>query len=668
MPWVCAGQIRVTVGFARVHLPTRGGVDAAVLGSARRVSLRSRTALPKWWAVLTGALVTMVGAPVVAAPRPAAHAAPLARPASSPLSSALPGSVVLFVDADDDDDDGVPDRDQPRGPGKHESPEVRWLQADAGAKTGLRAIRGKAVRVLSGGGTYAEGSPPRDLDVRFGLLGVEPGAARVELTVGTLDARIYEMMPFDGGGARVDMVASHASLSRTLPSSLLPREDRDGTDTDALHWLVKGPLAGMPDELSLISTGADGRPLDTLEHVRLRAMACPGAAAPPLACRTTEPIRAVTDGLDRSHPRALERSLRAEVGGRLIVFSLGQKAASIRVGGPRQTRLGPLERYRARLRVRVLRTGPGGGVAVGWDTAGGIEIARQEVANANALWGQCGVQFGDPADLDVEVVDPPPPHLFAVGCGLGLPAKGGKLLLRVGDRRLEIPTWPGAPPESVAERIATRVRRLGYRALLSPNPRESFAANPSVDVLVRSARGKYVPLDVLPPPSIGGETNLEVCLGAVNLSDGLNHFTDADAAAGTLEERALLKAIADDDPTTIDVLLLPYFVTVGRIGESFVDAAGLGVRNAIIVDRAGVRAGARSFALAHELGHVLLQVAGHPDDFGSDRPTSLMDADAADSSIFGPRRLSVAECERAILQNGPGSPLPLLEPWPLVGR
>jgi hypothetical protein len=592
----------------------------------------------------------MPGRPVATAPAP------------------LPSSVVLFVDGDDDDDDGVPDRDQDQRAPKNGSTEVHWLEADARAKNGLRAIRGPGVRVLSGGGAFAEGSPPRELDARFGLLGVEPGAARVELTSGNVDARIYEVMPFDGGGARVDMVASHASLSRTLPSSLLPKEDRDGADTDALHWLVIGPPAGLPEELSMMSTSADGRPLDSLEHVSLRAVACPGPPSPALGCRMTEPIRAATDGLDRAHPRALERSLHAEVGGRLIVFSLGQKAASIRVGGPRQTRLGPLDRYRARLRVRVLRTGPGGGAALGWDERGGIEIARQEVANANALWGQCGVQFGDPAELDVAVVDPPPPHLFAVGCGLGLPAKGGKLTLRVGDRRLEIATWPGAPPERVAERIAERVRRLGFVARLSPNPRESFAANPSVDVLVRSARGKYVPLDVLPTPGAGAETNLEVCLGAVNLSDGLSHFTDADAAAGTLEERALLEAIADDDPTTIDVLLLPYFVTVGRIGESFVDAAGLGVRNAIIVDRAGVRAGARSFALAHELGHVLLQVAGHPDDFGSDRPTSLMDADAADSSIFGPRRLSVEECERAILQSGPGAPLPLLEPWPLAGR
>lgn len=590
----------------------------------------------------------------------------LAAPPRSQAVGPLPSSVVLFVDADDDDDDGVVDREQ--GASASTSAEVQWLETQGARKPGLRAIRGKGVRVLSGGGAYAEGTLPHELDARFGLVGVEAGAAQVELASGVLDARIYEMMAFDGAGARVDMVASHASLSRTLPTSLLPKEDRGARETDALSWLVVGPRAGMPDEISLVSTAADGRPIDALEHVGLRPVACPRDVPRDLACRTTAPIRAVTDGLDRAHPRAVERSLHAEVGGRLVVFSLGLKAGSIRVGGPRQTRLGALERYRARLRVRVLRTGPGGGVAVGWDAPGGIEIARQEVESANALWGQCGVQFGDPVELDVQVVDPPPPHLFAVGCGLGLPARGGKIGLLVGERRLEIATTRGAPPERVAAVIAEQVRRAGFSAWLSPNPRESFAANASVDVLVRSAKGKYVTLDVLPLEGQSAETSLEVCLGAVNLTDGLSHFTDADAAAGTLEERALLKAIADDDPSTIDVLVLPYFVTIGRIGESFVDAAGLGVRNAIIVDRAGVRAGARSFALAHELGHVLLQVAGHPDDFGSDLPTSLMDADAADSSIFGPRRLSVAECERALLQSGPGAPLPLLEPWPLVVR
>jgi hypothetical protein len=62
----------------------------------------------------------------------------------------------------------------------------------------------------------------------------------------------------------------------------------------------------------------------------------------------------------------------------------------------------------------------------------------------------------------------------------------------------------------------------------------------------------------------------------------------------------------------------------------------------------------------------LLDMPGHPDDYGVDQPTSLMDADAADPTIFGPRRLSVAECERAIVQSGPGAAVPLLQPWPLI--
>jgi hypothetical protein len=87
----------------------------------------------------------------------------------------------------------------------------------------------------------------------------------------------------------------------------------------------------------------------------------------------------------------------------------------------------------------------------------------------------------------------------------------------------------------------------------------------------------------------------------------------------------------------------------------------------VILDRAGIRAGARSYALAHELGHILLDMPGHPDDYGVDQPTLLMDADAADPTIFGPRRLSVSECERAITQSGPSAPTPLLAEWPLIG-
>jgi hypothetical protein len=193
----------------------------------------------------------------------------------------------------------------------------------------------------------------------------------------------------------------------------------------------------------------------------------------------------------------------------------------------------------------------------------------------------------------------------------------------------------------------------------------------TVDVLVRRADGTLVALGPAPdrPESrLSTDATLDVCLGEVDLADGLTHFTDFDAVAGTVEERSLIKAFDDGDPSTIEVFIIPAFARMGRIGESFISADGASVRNAVILDRAGIRAGARSFALAHELGHILLDMPGHPDDYGVDQPTSLMDADAADPTIFGPRRLTVAECERAIRQSGPGAAVPILEPWPLYRR
>ena len=64
------------------------------------------------------------------------------------------------------------------------------------------------------------------------------------------------------------------------------------------------------------------------------------------------------------------------------------------------------------------------------------------------------------------------------------------------------------------------------------------------------------------------------------------------------------------------------------------------MRNVVLLDRAGIRARKSSLTLAHELGHVLMDLPGHPDDYGVDTPTLLMDSDAADASPFGPRRIS----------------------------
>jgi hypothetical protein len=156
------------------------------------------------------------------------------------------------------------------------------------------------------------------------------------------------------------------------------------------------------------------------------------------------------------------------------------------------------------------------------------------------------------------------------------------------------------------------------------------------------------------------DATLSVNVGAVDLTDGLQHFGDTDSVAGTLEERALVKAVEDGDPRTIEVIVVPFFAGGGRIGESFIASDGSSMRNVVIIDRAGVRARRTSFTLAHELGHVILDEPGHPDDYGVDTPTLLMDSDASDSSPFGPRRLTVDECSRALKQAGPSARVPLL--------
>jgi hypothetical protein len=270
-----------------------------------------------------------------------------------------------------------------------------------------------------------------------------------------------------------------------------------------------------------------------------------------------------------------------------------------------------------------------------------------------------------PKGPDVEVVDPPPAALIAVGCDAGLPASGGQISLEAAGRRIRVSTRAGDMPGVVAERLAQALRGAGLRAILSPNHRTSAGVAGTVDVLVRNGRGDPVSVAPLPKLGLSSDATLEVCLGEVDLENGLTHFVESDAAAGTVEERALVKAFDDGDPSTIDVFIVPSFDQSGRIGESFIDDEGSAIQNTVIIDRAAVRAGPRSYALAHELGHIFLDMPGHPDDYGVDESSSLMDADAADASVFGPRRLSLSDCERALRESGPRAKIPLLESWPL---
>jgi hypothetical protein len=470
-------------------------------------------------------------------------------------------------------------------------------------------------------------------------------------------------MAVDHAGNRLDLGLSHAAISRVLPAELAP--EREAQDADAVRWVVAARPGTLPLGLSLVSTRARGDKLDELIDVPLRPGPCPEGTAPELECAQTPLIRACIDEIDADHPAVRDRSLRAEVGGKIRVNIDGRQVASLPVGGPRATVLGSLTRFRARVRVHVVRLWPGGSVPLGGDPEGAIERVRRELDVASSIWGQCGIVFGTGEQVQISVVAPPPPHLLAVGCDLGLPASGGTISFRVGQRRFELSTTAGQTPTQVASALAAMLARAGLRATVSANAQTGFGALRTADVLVRKRDGTLGAIGAIEDVALSTDPTLGVCLGEVDLSDGLTHFGDFDSAAGTVEERSLLKAFEDGDPTTLEVYVIPAFAQSGRIGESFILSAGASVMNSVVISRAGIRIAERSFALAHEIGHILLDMPGHPDDYGVDQPSQLMDADAADGTIFGPRRLSVGECERALRQSGPAAPVPLLQPWPL---
>jgi hypothetical protein len=464
-------------------------------------------------------------------------------------------------------------------------------------------------------------------------------------------------------GSWIEPSQDHLAITRQIPRAFTKHEP--GGDDDEVRLVFAG-LGVKPDPgaLRIATLRVDDRVLDTLPSPALSPSACP-PRSPAGPCWATLTLRLTPDHLDREYPEARERSLEAELGGEVRVEVAGRFLAGWRVGGPRGAAFAGFDRLSVKLRVRILRVTPGGVPAIGGDSALARKIARDEIEAASKLWAQCGIDLQGPTGPDVEVVDPPRAELLAFGCDAGLPASGGQITFDVAGHRIRIPSHAGEAPLVVAQRVARALRGFGLRAELSPNPRTSSGASGAVDVLVRSAQGSGVEISSALNSGLSTDATLSVCLGEVDLGNGLSHFAESDAASGTVEERALIKAFDDGDPTTIDVFIVPSFDQSGRIGESFIDGDGAAIQNTVIIDRAAVRAGPRSYALAHEIGHVLLDMPGHPDDYGVDQSSSLMDADAADASVFGPRRLSITDCERALRQSGPAANTPLLRPWPI---
>jgi hypothetical protein len=161
---------------------------------------------------------------------------------------------------------------------------------------------------------------------------------------------------------------------------------------------------------------------------------------------------------------------------------------------------------------------------------------------------------------------------------------------------------------------------------------------------------------------LSSDARQRLAIGNVDLSDGISEFDNTISAVGTLEERTLVKLLSDEDPATIDILLVNRFVHRDRQGEAFIEADGSSMANTLIFDRNAVRFERQAWVQAHELGHVLLDEPLHPDNVGPDRPWLLMDADARQGRVGGPKRLTEEECAKVRRRSGPGAQPTLLKP------
>jgi hypothetical protein len=422
------------------------------------------------------------------------------------------------------------------------------------------------------------------------------------------------------------------------------------SDPDEPRDVVYAQLSALAD---------DGLRHGLLRHIPLRRLAGSARFRSPF-------IRLVSDATDASAPDVGLQLLRAQLRDRVVV-SLGPArpdgpTAELRVGREGSGHAAR-DALRGTLRIMVLRAARGGRPVLGESDAQALELARRQVEIANEIWAQCFIDFGAPEAAQVSVVDPPEPALLAISDLDGLPARGdGAITFRAGGKRIgPVALHRGELPEQTGAEIARVLRERDFVPELSINPRADHAAQRSADLSVRYRRGKLVALTADPELPLSSDAQQRASIGGVDLADGIDEFDNTISALGTLEERTLVKLLADADPTSIEVLLVNRFVNRDRQGEAFIEADGSSMANTLIFDRNAVRYERQAWVQAHELGHVLLDEPFHPDNLGPDRPWLLMDADARQGRVLGPKRLTEDECEKARRRSGPDARPPLLK-------
>ncbi|HKP58922.1 MAG TPA: hypothetical protein VJV78_19510 [Polyangiales bacterium] len=475
-------------------------------------------------------------------------------------------------------------------------------------------------------GAAAQEPGVRLLDSRNQPIDAERGALSISQLVTNGDTwpeRGYEAMSPGGSDVRIE-IADVPGDERKLPVVIESVDAADGVVRNMLALEAERPGPGKPFR--------------------------------------TDFVRFVGDETDLEARGVRGRALRVELRDKVVVREADQ-TRSYRVARP-GSEGSPNAARQARLTVHVLRREAGQPAVIGKDDHEALQLLRQQVRTANEIWLQCQLTFGDPAQIAMDIVDPPGPTLLSIGDRDGLPAKGGGEIVFSVDGKVVGPilTRPGATPIETAREVARAVQAQGFSAELSENLKTRYGAGTSADILVRHRDSSFVTLAAKQGTPLSSDARQKLSIGSVDLGDGLREFDNATAQVGTLEERTLIKALADDDPQTIDLFVVNRFEFATRQGEAFI-AAGQGpIANAVVIDRNGLRQAPLAWTLAHELGHVLLDDPMHPDNVGPDRPWLLMDADNGRGTVNGPKRLRPEECTR-VRQVSTAARAPLLLPY-----
>ncbi len=630
--------------------------------------------------LLTASLLALRSgpAPLLAQP-PGAAPRLLAETAEGPRPLSPRHPIFLVADLDDEDEDGRLDAEQSSPPPAGLLPLQLLLPAEVHAvrlqvRGPVRIVwRGQAVGTTFG---YRVPRSTASTSLRFALqatavpdtrtdpvLEVSTGQARLRFPLSILGLRLLR-------GANRPLDPLRASLGpshRVTHDASLPRDtswDTESPDPENVRVEVYG--IHPPTEaatLRLHALRADG----TLR----RALELPLVSRPhgsPWAMRSPW-VRLVTDEVDLHAPgvsqRLLRVALRDVVEATYTLPGLPPLRQRWRVGRPGREN-GPQAARRAHLRIRVLRLVPGGPPVLGDDDREALRLARRQVVVANEVWAQCFLDFGPPESADVALVDPPSPALLSVSDAEGLPAAGGGVVRFRVDGRLVGPltTRPGEAPVRLALRLAERLRRMGYRPSVRELPPVTSSSGRAADLYVRRSDGRPAVLGPDGTSPLSTDARQRLRIGEVDLTDGLDQFDNSNHASGTLEERALLYGVIDDDPRTIDVLIVDRFAGGGRLGEAFIEMRGGPIVDAVVIDRNGIRTERAAWTMAHELGHVLLDQPLHPDQVGPDRPWLLMDADVARADVSGPKRILPEECARLRRRSGLHAIPPLLRRRP----